>query len=114
MDMETVEPTKPSVDRSDRGKTFLNWVLALSTVPVALVLVIVAIGAVMGTAACTNQPCDAPNPTLFGVLLYGAPIVAVVTVVVSFFTARRRWGTAVPACALALQAVGLAVLFVSF
>ena len=47
-------------------------------------------------------------------LFYGAPVVAVLTIILSFFTARRRWGLAVPLCALALLAVDGIALAVSF
>jgi hypothetical protein len=67
-------------------------------------VMVVALGAVMSTAACNDKPCPnlGPNGISFDTLFYGAPAVAALTVVVSFFTARRRWGFVVPAVALAL------------
>ena len=37
----------------------------------------------------------------FDALFYGAPVVAAVAILVSFFTARRRWGFVVPVSAIA-------------
>ena len=54
---------------------------------------------VLGTAACTDKACGelGPGELGFGLILYGTPIVAVVGVLFSSFTARRRWGIVVPA-----------------
>ena len=92
----------------------VTWVLALLTVPAAIVAVFVGIGGVISIAGCSGQACSGPGSFLFGVLFYGAPVVAVVAVIVSFFTAARRWGILVPVCALALLAADLVVLKVSF
>jgi hypothetical protein len=43
-------------------------------------------------------------------LFYGAPVVAAVAVVVSFFTAGRRWGFVIPAIAIALLIADVAIL----
>jgi hypothetical protein len=52
----------------------------------------------MGTAGCSDRTC--PNlghgGIEFGVAFYGAPAVAVVVIVISFFTAKHRGGIAVP------------------
>ena len=44
---------------------------------------------------------------------YGAPAVAVVTLVISIFTARRRWGFVIPVTALALLIADIAILAVT-
>ena len=49
----------------------------------------------------------------FDVLFYGAPAVAALTVIVSFFTARRRWGIVVPVFALALLVTDITILAVT-
>jgi hypothetical protein len=69
-------------------------------------------GAVMSTAACSQQQCQQVGPTWISpdVLFYGPPMVAALTVVVSFFTARRRWGIAIPIVALALLGTDIGIL----
>jgi hypothetical protein len=91
-------------DRDVRARLWVNWALALLTVVGAVVVMAVALGAVMSTAACNDKACPnlGPNGISFDMLFYGAPLVAALTVVASFFTARRRWGFVVPAVALAL------------
>jgi hypothetical protein len=58
----------------------------------------------MSTAGCTDRSC--PNLGRggidFGVAFYGAPVVAFVVLVISFFTAKRRGGIAVPLVGWAL------------
>ncbi len=92
----------------------VNWVLALLTIPAAVGVVFVAVGSVMSTAGCAANACESPSSFWFGVLIYGAPVVAAATVIASFFTARRRWGIAVPLGALALLAIDVAALVLSF
>jgi hypothetical protein len=104
----------PTPERAGRGATVLNWALALLTVPVAIVVLVVALGGVMSIAGCSGQACQAPGPGLFTVLFYGAPVVAAVALLASFVTARRRWGIAVPLVALGLQVIGLIVLVLAF
>ena len=74
-----------------------------------------ALGAVMSTDACTDHRC----PSLgrggsafcdFGVAFYGAPAVALVVILVSFFTAKRRGGIAVPLCGWALLVADVVVM----
>ncbi|ORJ53150.1 hypothetical protein [Mycobacterium simiae] len=78
--------------------TWVNWGLAFSTVPAAAIVMLFALGAVMSTDGCTQRTC--PNLGRggidFGVAFYGAPLVAFVVILVSFFTARHRGGIAVP------------------
>ncbi|EUA24852.1 hypothetical protein PFJ02_12085 [Mycobacterium xenopi] len=102
--------------RPGRVRLWVNWVLALLTVPAAVVVLIFALGAVMSTAACSDEQCPTlgPGGIGFGVLFYGAPVVALVAIVVSFVTARRRWGIVVPVSALALLAADVVVLAVTF
>jgi hypothetical protein len=51
---------------------------------------------------------------MFGVLFYGAPVVAVLTIAISLHTATRKRGILVPLCGWALLAADLAVLAISF
>jgi hypothetical protein len=99
----------------DRRRLWLNWGLALLTVVGAGVAMAVALGAVMSTAACSDKACPnlGPRGISFDTLYYGAPAVAVVTIVLSIFTARRRWGFVVPVTALALLVADMAILSIT-
>jgi len=102
-------------DRSRRFRLWVNWALALLTVVGAGVVMVVALGAVMSTAACSDKACPNIGPAgiSFNALFYGAPVLAALTLVVSFFTAKRRWGFAVPVSALALLIADIAILAVT-
>lgn len=99
-------------DRDKRVRLWVNWGLALLAVVGAGVVMVFALGAVMSTAACSDKACPnlGPNGISFDMLFYGAPVVAAVAVVVSFFTAKRRWGFVIPAIAIALLIADVAVL----
>jgi len=104
-------PVERGTGRTPRARLWVNWGLALLTAVVAGVVMAVALGAVMSTAACSDKAC--PNlggGISFDVLYYGAPVVAAVTILLSIFTARRRWGLAVPVTALALLIADVAVI----
>lgn len=110
------EPAAPGgADRSKRLRLWVNWVLALLTVPGAVVVMVFALGAVMSTAACSDKQCPnlGPSGISFDVLFYGAPVVAALTIVISFFTAQHRWGIVVPVGALALLGADIAILAVT-
>ncbi|OBI41185.1 hypothetical protein A5707_07910 [Mycobacterium kyorinense] len=114
-DVKVAPGAEPAAAQSDAGRgrlrVWVNWVLALLTVPAAAAVLIFTLGAVMSTAACSDQQCPnlGPNGISFGVLFYGAPVVAALTIVISFFTARRRWGIVVPVIALALLVIDIAI-----
>ena len=99
-------------DRDKRVRLWVNWGLALLAVVGAGVVMVFALGAVMSTAACSDKACPnlGPNGISFDMLFYGAPVVAAVAVVVSFFTARRRWGFVIPTIAIALLIADVAIL----
>ena len=103
-----------SVER--RRRSWVNWMFALLTVPGAALVVVLWFDAVMGLAGCSDVPCrhEGPGEFLFGVLVYGAPVVAVIAVAVSFFTARRKRGFVVPVLGWTLLAADVVVLAVSF
>jgi hypothetical protein len=112
--MTTTNPQATSeVGRTGR---VTNWVLALATVPGAVAVVVFLYMQVLGTAGCNDQPCPRQGPGELGFTLiqYGAPVVAVVAVVLSFFTAGRRGGIVVPAVAWMLLIVAFVVLAFSF
>ena len=69
----------------------------------------------MSTAACSDKQCPnlGPAGSASTCCFYGAPVVAALTIVISFFTARRRWGFVVPVSALALLIADVTILAVS-
>ena len=112
--MTAVEPR--STEEASRAAHIINWILALATIPGAIAVVTFLYMQIMGTAGCTHQPCPRAGPGELGFVLiqYGAPAVAVIAVVLSFFTARRRRGIVVPAVAWLLLIAAVAVLAFSF
>ncbi|OBI46577.1 hypothetical protein [Mycobacterium colombiense] len=106
---------RPDGARRRNSWTWINWGLALATVPAAALVMLFALGAVMSTDGCSDRSC----PNLghggidFGVAFYGAPAVAVVVIVISFFTAKRRGGIAVPLCGWALLIIDVALMAAS-
>ena len=93
-----------------------NWLLALATVPGAIAVVVFLYMQVLGTAGCNHQPCPRQGPGELGFTLiqYGAPIVAVAAVGLSFFTARHPRGIIVPVVAWLLLIAAFVVLAFSF
>jgi hypothetical protein len=111
----SVQP--PESSEHGRGRrVVMNWALALLTVPAAVLIMIFAVGGAMSIAACSAAQCPTLGPSglVYGVLFYGAPVVAGLTIVVSFFTAFRRRGFVVPLGGLALllaDFVAITILF---
>ena len=107
----TGNPTQDPPGRHSRVRLWVNWILALLTIPAAAVVLVFAFGAVMSTAACSGKQCGNIGPSWLSpnVVFYGTPVVALAAVVITFFTARRRWGIAVPLIALALLGAEIAV-----
>ncbi|OBA80208.1 hypothetical protein A9W99_19235 [Mycobacterium sp. 1164966.3] len=105
-----------SDDRSRRRRAWVNWVLALLTVPLAALVMIFGIGAAMSVAACSGAQCPklGPSGLLYGVLLYGAPVVAALTIALSFLTATLRRGFIIPLCGLLLLLADVAVMVTLF
>jgi hypothetical protein len=108
--------TTHGTEQAGRTGRLTNWILALATVPGAIAVVVFAYMQVLGTAGCNHQPCPRQGPGELGftVIQYGAPVVAVVAVVLSFFTARRRGGILVPVVAWLLLIAAFVVLVFSF
>jgi hypothetical protein len=105
--------TSPPDPRDDEGKTRsrVNWVLALLSVPAAAIVMLFALGAVMSTDSCIENRC--PNlggGISFDVLFYGPPLLALLVIVTSVFTAKRRAGIAVPLGGLTLLTADVAIL----
>jgi len=99
-----------------RTARIANWILALTTIPGAIAVVVFAYMQVLGTAGCNDQPCPRQGPGELGFTLveYGIPIVAVVTVALSFFPTRRRGGILLPVVAWLLLIAAFLVLVFSF
>ncbi|CAM4115495.1 hypothetical protein MB901379_04616 [Mycobacterium basiliense] len=97
-----------------RARSRVNWVLAVATVPGATIVMLFALGAVMSTASCGASGCSNLGVGIdFGFLFYGAPVVAVVAIAVSAFTAKRRGGIAVPLIGIALLVADVVLLAVA-
>lgn len=94
----------------------VNWLLAALTVPVAALIMVFAVGAAMSVAACSGSQCPdlGPGGLIYGVLFYGAPVLAGLTILASFFTALRRRGWIVPIVALALLLADFAAIAILF
>lgn len=77
---------------------------------------IVGLGAVMSTAACSTADCPnlGPSGFMFTVMYYGAAVVSGATILVSFVTASRRRGIIVPACGWALLLADVVAITLSF
>ena len=111
----STRPAGSDANSSARRRLWLNWGLALLTAVGAGITMAVALGAVMSTAACSDKACPnlGPRGISFDTLYYGAPAIAAVTIVLSIFTARRRWGFVIPVTALALLTADIAILGVT-
>ncbi|WP_218894542.1 hypothetical protein [Mycolicibacterium vinylchloridicum] len=101
-------------EQAPRSRLWVNWLLALSTIVGAGVVQLLAMGAVMSTSACSAPNCPKPSGFVYGLLTYGAPVVAVAAIVLSFFTARLPRGWLVPAVAWLLLILDVAILAVTF
>lgn len=99
-------------DRS--GHATFNWVFGIATVPAAIGIVGLVYLQIMGTAGCRTAECPTLDETTFTLIEFGVPAVAVLTVVASFFTARRRGGVLVPILAWALILLAAVVLYFAF
>jgi hypothetical protein len=111
----TSRPVQSESRRNGRVWTWVNWGLAICTVPGAALVMLFALGAVMSTDACSERSC--PNLGRggidFGVAFYGAPVVAFVVIVVSFFTAKRKGGIVVPLLGWALLIADVIVMAIT-
>lgn len=96
------------------ARTTLNWVLAVATVPAAIGMVGLVYLQIMGTAGCATEPCPTLSETTFTLIQFGVPLVALITVIASFFTARRSGGIIVPVIAWSLITLAGVVLYVAF
>lgn len=102
---------------TDRGRNvwpWINWALALATLPAAAIVMLFALGAVMSTDGCSGScPNLGRGGIDFGVAFYGAPVVALVVIAMSFVTAKHRSGIVVPLCGWLLLIVDVALMALS-
>jgi hypothetical protein len=112
--MTASKATETHPDKAPRARLWVNWLLALSTILGAAAVQLFAMGAVMSTSACSAPNCPKPSGFIYGLLTYGAPVVAVAAIVVSFFTARHRRGYLVPLVAWLLLILDVAILTATF
>jgi hypothetical protein len=98
---------------ASRTQTIVNWALALLTAVGAAALVVFAYGLALGTSGCSEQSCPqlGSADAVFGPVVYGAPVVALLAIGASFITARRRGGWIVPVVAWIVLIVGGVLLF---
>jgi hypothetical protein len=104
------EPTRVESRRGGDVWPWVNWGLALSTVPAAVIVMLFALGAVMSTDSCGDRQCPGlgGGGIDFGVAFYGAPAVALAVIVISLFTAKHKHGIVVPLCGWALLVTDVA------
>lgn len=96
--------------------TLVNWGLALSTIIGAVIVEGYAFAQVMGTAGCSDRICphEGPGDFLFGLIMYGTPVVVVATIIITIFTARKPRGWVPAALAWALLIIAFLILAVTF
>jgi hypothetical protein len=114
-DADVAESQHNSENGASHTATVVNWVLALLSVVGAAGAVFFAYGLTLGTASCTDRSCPHLGMAdyVFGPVIYGAPVVAVLAIAASFVTARKRRGWIVPAIAWFLLIVGPLLLLAS-
>ncbi|MEB3048738.1 hypothetical protein KV112_03120 [Mycolicibacter sp. MYC123] len=106
----------PVQERNHRARLWVNWVTALLTAAGAALVMASATGAVMSTAACSTAECPdlGPSGVVFAILYYGAPVIAALTILASFWTAGRRRGFVVPVAGWVLLGIDLLALVIAF
>jgi hypothetical protein len=94
----------------------VNWILAVLTAPAALFVLLFGFAAAMGTDRCAYEDCPHMGPPVpvMTLLVFGAPLVSLVTIIASARTARRAWGFAIPLAVFALFIIDVLVLYLSF
>ena len=112
--MTASNATEIHPEHTPRARLWTNWLLALSTILGAGAVQLFALGAVMGTAACSNPNCPKPSGFVYGLLTYGAPVIAILAIVVTIFTAKHPRGWVVPIAAWVLVLIDVAILSATF
>ncbi|MCV7198706.1 hypothetical protein [Mycobacterium angelicum] len=105
------QPRYGATGGGSKTRIWVNWVMALLTVPGAAIVMLFALGAVMSTDSCTQSQCPNLGGGInFDVLFYGPPVIALLVIAASVFTARRRAGIVVPLVGWALLVADVAIL----
>jgi hypothetical protein len=106
------EPTRVESRRGGDVWPWINWGLALTTLPAAVIVMLFALGAVMSTDSCGDRQCPGlrGGDIDFGVAFFGAPAVALAVIVISLFTAKHKRGIVVPLCGWALLVTDVALM----
>ncbi|WP_167097028.1 hypothetical protein [Mycobacterium sp. DL592] len=112
--MTASNATETDSGSAHRRRLWVNWLLALSTILGAAAVPLLAMGAVMNTAACGEPDCPKPTGFVYGLLIYTPAVVVVVAILLSFFTAGHRRGFGVPVLAWLVIVVDVAVLVATF
>lgn len=103
-----------AADNGEKARTRVNWVLALMTVPGAAIVMLFSLGAAMSTDACGHDRCPSLGGGIsFDVLFYGPPVVALLVIIGTVFSAKRRAGAVVPLGGMALLVIDVAILAVT-
>jgi hypothetical protein len=99
-----------------RVRLVVNWILAVLTVPGALFVMLFGFAAAMGTDRCAYEDCPRMGPPVpvMTLMVFGAPLVSLATIIASIRTARRGWGFAIPLAALALFGIDVVVIYLTF
>jgi hypothetical protein len=99
-----------------RVRLVVNWILAVLTVPGALFVLLFGFAAAMGTDRCAYEDCPRMGPPapVMTLLVFGAPLVSLVTLIATIRTAPRRWGFVIPFAVFALFGIDVVVLYLSF
>jgi hypothetical protein len=109
-----VTDNRPDISEATPAQRRVHWIAALLTIIGAAAVEVIAYGLTLGVAGCTDRTC--PNLGLanavYGPVVYGAPVVAVVAIALSFVTARKRWGWAIPTVAWILLIAGPVLLYI--
>jgi hypothetical protein len=99
-----------------RVRLVVNWILAVLTLPGALLVMAIGFAFALGTDRCAYEDCPHMGPPflVMTLLFFGAPVVSVSTLIASIRTARRGWGFAIPLAAFAFFGVDVVILYLTF
>jgi hypothetical protein len=73
-----------------RVRLVVNWILAVLTAPAALFVLLFGFAAAMGTDRCAYEDCPRMGPPVpvMTLLVFGAPLVSLATIIATIRTAR--------------------------
>jgi hypothetical protein len=99
-----------------RARLVVNWILAVLTVPGALFVLLFGFAAAMGTDRCAYEDCPRMGPPepVMTLMVFGAPLISLATIIATTQTARNRWGFALPLAVFAVFSIDVVVFYLSF